>query len=181
MASQLRDLDEERRTEILQEFINNANLQPIRFTKFSSNDETPSYNFSKASWNHMKTRIAELLPEIIDPTKAPRQEVDKFAVDMVHAIHRAIEETTPRKRPSLFSKDGGIRRCLDYVERPITFEISTDQNETSVIRMNGKECNKTMRARYLKHNILLGRISLRVQMREQFSKLRNTYMNSMPT
>lgn len=44
------------------------------------------------------------LPEIIDTEQVTPESLDKFAEDVISAIRRATEETTPRKKTSPFTK-----------------------------------------------------------------------------
>ena len=76
------------------------NLHPnTRLTK------EPPYNFAKTDWKTLKTKLQEYLPTL--PENNPlttTNEIDEFATDLTNAISKAIEETTPRKKPSPFSK-----------------------------------------------------------------------------
>ena len=63
------------------------------------------YNFSKTEWKALKSKLQGYLPPL------PRKEsirtaeaIDIFANNLTDAIAKAISETTPRKKPSPFSK-----------------------------------------------------------------------------
>jgi ribonuclease HI len=77
------------------------NLQPKQFPESIS---LKPYNYDKANWRLMKEKIATYLPNPIDPETAVPQEIDTYVEEVVTAIQKAISETTPRKRPSPFSK-----------------------------------------------------------------------------
>jgi hypothetical protein len=65
----------------------------------------PPYNFSKTNWKALEIKLQESLPPI--PTRetlSTEETIDKFATEITNAISYAITETTPRKKPSPFSK-----------------------------------------------------------------------------
>ena len=64
----------------------------------------PPFNYAKTNWEFLKIKLNDYLPTLIDPSHTSAQELDNFAGDLVNAIHRAIEDTTPRKKPSPHSK-----------------------------------------------------------------------------
>jgi ribonuclease HI len=66
----------------------------------------PSYNYTKTNWKELNKKLESYLAEMapIDEEKLTESEVDNYAEQLVNAIIRAIEETTPRKRPSPHSK-----------------------------------------------------------------------------
>jgi exonuclease III len=71
----------------------------------SNRDKMP-FNYTKTDWTTLRTKIAEYLPNIIDamdPNLAPT-DLDSYATNITEAIRRAIQETTPRKKISPFSK-----------------------------------------------------------------------------
>src|SRR5947207_8544846 len=55
-------------------------------------------------WNAHRNKLQQYLPPIISATTATRHKVDKFTEQLVDAITKALEETTPRKRPCPHSK-----------------------------------------------------------------------------
>src|SRR5579859_2339244 len=65
----------------------------------------PPYNFSKTNWKVLETKLQESLPPIPTPeTLSAEEAIDKFATEITNAICNAIAKTTPRKKPSPFSK-----------------------------------------------------------------------------
>ena len=64
----------------------------------------PAYNYEKTKWKLLKTKLKEYLPQTIDPDCTTPTQLDQFTIDLTNAIKQAIDETTPRKRPSPFSK-----------------------------------------------------------------------------
>jgi Endonuclease-reverse transcriptase/Reverse transcriptase (RNA-dependent DNA polymerase) len=66
----------------------------------------PSYNYEKTNWKELNQKLEVYLSELTtDRGKlTTNAEVDNYAVQLVEAIKKAIQETTPRKRPSPHSK-----------------------------------------------------------------------------
>jgi len=65
----------------------------------------PPHNFAKTDWKAMKVKLEKHLPPLLDKnTPATEADIDRFASDIVEAVRKAIDETTPRKKPSPFSK-----------------------------------------------------------------------------
>jgi len=62
------------------------------------------FNYAKTNWELLKVKIQHYLPDVIDPTHATTLELDEYAAAVTNSIHRAIEESTPRKRPCPHSK-----------------------------------------------------------------------------
>ena len=68
-------------------------------------DAQPPYNFAKTDWMALKSKLQEYLPPCPErDTLTTGEEIDMFANDLTEAISKAIAETTPRKKPSPFSK-----------------------------------------------------------------------------
>ena len=65
---------------------------------------SPPFNYAKTNWEFLKIKPNSYLPMLIDPSHTSAQELDDFAANLVEAIHRAIEDTTPRKKPSPHGK-----------------------------------------------------------------------------
>src|SRR5579859_5260073 len=65
----------------------------------------PPYNFVKTNWKVLETKLQESLPPTPTPETLSNEEaIDKFATEITNAICSAIAKTTPRKKPSPFSK-----------------------------------------------------------------------------
>ena len=65
----------------------------------------PPYNFAKTDWKALKTKLQEYLPPSPERnTLTTEDAIDSFATEITDAISKAIAETTPRKKPSPFSK-----------------------------------------------------------------------------
>jgi len=66
----------------------------------------PSYNYTKTDWKELKSKVKWYLLNVIptDEQSIRCADVDKFAEELVKAISKAVEDTTPRKRPSQHSK-----------------------------------------------------------------------------
>jgi ribonuclease HI len=63
------------------------------------------YNFTKTDWKTLKIKLQEYLPPIPERNTFTTEEaIDNFAANITNAINKAIAETTPRKKPSPFSK-----------------------------------------------------------------------------
>jgi ribonuclease HI len=67
-------------------------------------DEMP-LNYEKTDWDTLGIKIAKYLPAIIDNNaNITPADVDQYASEITDALTRAVQETTPRKRISPFSK-----------------------------------------------------------------------------
>ena len=78
------------------------NLQPA-----TPKSSIPSpYNYDKTDWKLLNAKIKAHLPNLenFKLDKPTAKNVDKLAKETTQAIAKAIEETTPRKKPSPFSK-----------------------------------------------------------------------------
>ena len=65
----------------------------------------PQYNYAKTNWEELKSKLECYLPSpTLANERATKADVDNYAKQLVDAITRAIQETTPRKRPSPHSK-----------------------------------------------------------------------------
>ena len=70
------------------------------------NQSVPSYNYTKTDWKELKSKVKRYLPNIIptDEQSVTCADIDNFAEEFVKAISKAVEETTPHKKPSPHSK-----------------------------------------------------------------------------
>lgn len=59
----------------------------------------PSYNYAKTNWKELNNKLESYLLDLtpIHEGKTTETEIDKYAEQLVNAINRAVEETTPRK------------------------------------------------------------------------------------
>ena len=65
----------------------------------------PPYNFIKTDWKALKIKLQEYLPPLPERnTLTTTNAIDSLAINITKAINKAIAETTPRKKPSPFSK-----------------------------------------------------------------------------
>jgi hypothetical protein len=66
----------------------------------------PPYNYAKTNWKELDNKLKLYLPNLVTfKGKAMTEAViDDFAEQLVQAITKAVQETTPRKRPSPHSK-----------------------------------------------------------------------------
>src|SRR5579859_6755908 len=65
----------------------------------------PPYNYAKTEWKTLKAKLSEYLPPLPEiDTLTTTTAIDDMATRVTEAINRATEETTPRKKPSPFSK-----------------------------------------------------------------------------
>src|SRR5437016_2461419 len=65
----------------------------------------PPYNFTKTDWKAQENKLQKYLsPSPEQNTLMTEEAIDRFANDLMDAISKAIAETTPRKKPSPFSK-----------------------------------------------------------------------------
>ena len=64
------------------------------------------YNYAKTDWERLNDRLKSYLsePMLAREKVTTGAEVDAYATKLVEAIRRAVEETTPRKRPCPHSK-----------------------------------------------------------------------------
>jgi primosomal protein N' len=63
-----------------------------------------AYNYAKTDWKTLETKLHTYLPDIIDTDHTTPEILDQFALDITNAFQKAIDETTPRKKPCPFSK-----------------------------------------------------------------------------
>jgi len=64
---------------------------------------TPPFDFMKTDWNNFNDKLKKSLPPPISPN-APGPIIDKFAENIIKALHDTIQETTPRKNSCPHSK-----------------------------------------------------------------------------
>ena len=65
-----------------------------------------AYNYAKTNWQEFDLKLPLYLPKLIPtgPSMTTRQDIDNFAEQLSNAILKAVEETTPRKKPCPHSK-----------------------------------------------------------------------------
>ena len=61
-------------------------------------------DYEKMDTKTFKAKLPTYLPRILNPANTNPLELDQYTETVVQAIQKAIQETTPRKRPSPFSK-----------------------------------------------------------------------------
>jgi len=76
----------------------------LQTTDNIQNIQKAPYDYRKTNWEEFKSKLTEYLPSPTNTTHHTRESVDHLATQLVNAIQRAIDETTPRKSPSPFSK-----------------------------------------------------------------------------
>ena len=66
----------------------------------------PAYNYAKTNWEELKYKLGLYMPNLnsINENTTTSADVDKYAEQLVQAITKAVQETTPRKRPNPHSK-----------------------------------------------------------------------------
>jgi ribonuclease HI len=66
----------------------------------------PPYNYAKTNWKELNTKLELYLPSMIqiNDEAITEVDVDNYAELLINAITKAVQETTPRKRPSPHSK-----------------------------------------------------------------------------
>ena len=68
-------------------------------------DEMAQYNYAKANWDEMANMLCTNLAKIpLGPELNSPSKLDQFTASTIAAAQNAIEQTTPRKQPSPFSK-----------------------------------------------------------------------------
>jgi hypothetical protein len=82
---------------------------PIETTIALQIDEpqfTPAYNYVKTKWKELNNKLELYLPNpsSINEEATTKADLDNYAEQLVQAITKAVQETTPRKRPSPHSK-----------------------------------------------------------------------------
>ena len=87
----------------------NSDHLPIETTIAMQMEEPqsiPPYNYFKTNWKELNAKLELYLPNSasIHEELVTEEDVDSYAEQLVGAITRAIQETTPRKRPSPHSK-----------------------------------------------------------------------------
>jgi hypothetical protein len=63
-----------------------------------------AYNYAKTDWKTLEAKLSTYLPDIINTDNSTPEILDQFAVDITKAFQKAVDETTPRKKQSPFSK-----------------------------------------------------------------------------
>ena len=74
----------------------------LRLTPSSPAIQRP-YNYDKTDWTLLQVKLERYLPPL-DGTTETTEALEVFARDTCTAIQRAVEESTPRKSPTPFSK-----------------------------------------------------------------------------
>jgi hypothetical protein len=76
----------------------------LDLTPHTTNQDKPTFNFEKANWILMESKIKEYLPQFDKHAALTIEELEELTADTINAILKAVEETTPLKDPSPFSK-----------------------------------------------------------------------------
>lgn len=81
-------------------------IETIIATQTEPPQVLPLYNYKKTNWKELNQKLEVYLSELTtDSGKlTTNAEVDNYAEQLVEAIKKAVQETTPRKRPSPHSK-----------------------------------------------------------------------------
>jgi len=81
-------------------------IETIIATQIEQSQLLPSYNYAKTNWQELNDELKVNLSELSTASEniTTHAKVDKYAEQLVEAIKRAIQKTTPRKRPSPHSK-----------------------------------------------------------------------------
>ena len=66
----------------------------------------PSYNYTKTNWKKLNKKLELYLPTSIndEATRLTTDDIDNHAKELIKIITKAVQETTPRKLPSPYSK-----------------------------------------------------------------------------
>jgi len=64
------------------------------------------YNYTKTNWKELNHKLESYLPNLtsLNSGTTSHQDIDNFANELIIAISKAVEETTPRKKPCPHSK-----------------------------------------------------------------------------
>ena len=81
-------------------------IETIIAIQIETPQKLPSYNYVKTDWGELIAKLERCLPSItLIKRKAVKcTDIDNFAEQLVQAISKAVEETTPRKNPTPHSK-----------------------------------------------------------------------------
>ena len=70
----------------------------------AANCSPPTYNYKETDWKVLTKKLETYLPLKLDSNSTTSATIDTYAGDLVKAIQKAIQETTPRKQISAHSK-----------------------------------------------------------------------------
>ena len=65
---------------------------------------TPPFNYEKTNWEVLRSKLKIYLAQLVTASLVTSSDIDNFATELIAAILRAVNETTPRKRPCQHSK-----------------------------------------------------------------------------
>ena len=80
------------------------------------------YNYDKTDWTSLQIKLERYLPSLDEPIQTD-EALEAFATNISSALQRAVSESTPRKRPTPFSKRwwkddlNGLRRETQRARR----------------------------------------------------------------
>ena len=65
-----------------------------------------SFNYARTDWKELNNKLERYLPNLpnLNTETITCTDIDKYTEELIKAITKAVEETTPRKRPSPHSK-----------------------------------------------------------------------------
>ena len=94
---------------IAEEYDHGSDHLPIETTiamRIEQPQSIPAYNYAKTNWKELNNKLESYLVEMtpIDEEKCTESDIDKYTEQLINVITKAVEETTPRKRPSPHSK-----------------------------------------------------------------------------
>ena len=62
------------------------------------------FNYARTDWKELNNKLEQYLPKLPTLKTITCAGIDKYTTELIKAITKAVEETTPRKRPSPYSK-----------------------------------------------------------------------------
>src|SRR5437762_8112634 len=62
------------------------------------------FNYARTDWKELNNKLEQYLPKLPTLKTITCAGIDKYTTELIKAIMKAVEETTPRKRPSPHSK-----------------------------------------------------------------------------
>ena len=62
------------------------------------------FNYARTDWKELNNKLEQYLPNLPNLETITCASIDKYTEELIKAITKAVEETTPRKRPSPHSK-----------------------------------------------------------------------------
>jgi hypothetical protein len=70
----------------------------------AANRLPPTYNYKETDWKLLTEKLETYLPPKLDSNNATPASIDMYTGEVIKAIQKAIQETTPRKQISVYSK-----------------------------------------------------------------------------